>query len=113
MIKRQVTSRSSRGGKQSQQADKAAATAAKKVIGRMDDLDKERKALLSELGLDDTGYPKDPNVPIDKAAQDRMTKDFEVDPSAFNVFSRDFKRVDVGLLVQRLPIFMHMRDRDA
>jgi hypothetical protein len=107
------------GGKQSQQAAKAAAAAAKKVIGSMDDLDKERKALFSELGLDDTGYPKDPKEPIEKvadklkAAQDRMTKDFELDPSAFHVFSRDFMRVDVGLMVQRPPIFMHMRDRDA
>ena len=42
-----------------------------------------------------------------------MTKDFELDPSAFHVFSRDFMRVDVGLMVQRPPIFMHMRDRDA
>ena len=42
-----------------------------------------------------------------------MTKDFELDPSAFHVFSRDFMRVDVGLMVQRAPILMHMRDRDA
>jgi hypothetical protein len=34
----------------------------------MDDLDKERKALFSELGLDDQGYPKDPKEPIDKVA---------------------------------------------
>jgi hypothetical protein len=34
----------------------------------MDDLDKERKALFSELGLDDQGYHKDPKEPIDKVA---------------------------------------------
>ena len=45
-----------------------AAAAAKKVIGSMDDLDKERKALFSELGLDDQGYPKDPKEQIDKVA---------------------------------------------
>lgn len=42
-----------------------------------------------------------------------MTRDFELDPSAFHVFSRDFMRVDVGLLIQRPPIFLQMRDRDV
>jgi hypothetical protein len=61
--------------------------------------------LLNELGLDEKGYPKNIKEPIDKiadkikTAQDRMNRDFEIDPSAFNVFSRDFMRVDVGLMI--------------
>ena len=81
--------------------------------------EKERAALFKELGLDDQGYSKNPKEPIDKyadkikAAQDRMIRDFEIDPSAFHVFSRDLMRVDVGLLIQRPPIFLTMRDRDV
>jgi hypothetical protein len=56
------------GAPMKDKAASAPAAAAKKVIGSMDDLDKERKALFSELGLDDTGYPKDPKEPIDKVA---------------------------------------------
>ncbi len=42
-----------------------------------------------------------------------MINDYDVDPTAFHVFSRDFMRVDVGLLIQRPPIFMTMRERDV
>lgn len=42
-----------------------------------------------------------------------MVRDFDIDPTAFQVFSRDFMRVDVGLLIQRPPIFLTMRDRDV
>lgn len=38
--------------------------------------------------------------------------DFDFDPSNFNVFSRDGFRVDVGLMIMRVPIFLHMRDLD-
>ena len=91
----------------------------KKVIGNVDDLEKEKKALFAELGLDEEGKPKNPKEPVEKvaekikAAQDRMIRDFDVDPTAFHVFSRDFMRVDVGLLIQRPPIFMAMRERDV
>jgi hypothetical protein len=91
----------------------------KKVIGNVDDLEREKKALFEELGLDEKGYPKNTKEPVDKiadrlkAAQDRMSREFEMDPSAFHVFSRDLMRVDVGLLIQRPPIFMQMRDRDV
>ena len=87
------------------QAQKDAKQPAKKIIGNVDDLEKEKKALLNELGLDEKGYPKNIKEPIDKiadkikTAQDRMNRDFEIDPSAFNVFSRDFMRVDVGLMI--------------
>jgi hypothetical protein len=42
-----------------------------------------------------------------------MYQEFDIDPTAFHVFSRDLMRVDVGLLIQRSPIFLTMRDRDA
>lgn len=87
------------------QAQKDAKQPAKIIIGNVDDLEKEKKALLNELGLDEKGYPKNIKEPIDKiadkikTAQDRMNRDFEIDPSAFHVFSRDFMRVDVGLMI--------------
>ena len=90
------------GGKQ---GGKQPAGPAKKVIGSMDDLEREKKALFEELGLDPEGYPKNTKEPVDKiadrlkTAQDRMTREFEMDPSAFHVFSRDLMRVDVGLLI--------------
>ena len=109
------------GGKQAagKQAGASAGKDTKKVIGSMNDLEREKKALFDELGLDEKGFPKNTKEPIDKiadrikTAQDRMTRDFEMDPSAFHVFSRDFMRVDVGLMIQRPPIFMQMRDRDV
>jgi len=84
----------------------------KKVISNIDDLEREKKALYAEMGLDDEGRPKDDKEPIDKqadrlkGAQDRMIRDFDIDPSAFHVFSRDFMRVDVGLMIQRPPVFL-------
>lgn len=104
---------------EAKQAQKDAKQPAKKMIGNIDDLEKEKKALFNELGLDEKGYPKNTKEPVDKiaekmkTAQDRMNRDFEIDPSAFHVFSRDFMRVDVGLMIQRAPIFMQMRDRDV
>ena len=47
-----------------------------------------------------------------KKAQEKMVAEFDIDPSKFYVFSRDFMRVDVGLMIQRPPIFMTMRPRD-
>lgn len=93
--------------------------AKKKVIGSIDDLEKEKRALFAEMGLDDEGKPKNANEPIDKladklkAVQDRMMNEFDLDPTAFQVFSRDFMRVDVGLMIQRPPIFLTVRDRDV
>jgi hypothetical protein len=91
----------------------------KRVIKNMDDLDKEKRALFNEVGLDSEGNPKNEKEPLDKMsdrikqAADRMTAEFDIDPTGFNVFSRDQMRVDVGLLIQRPPIFVAMRDRDV
>lgn len=40
----------------------------KKVIGSMDDLQREKKALFAEMGLDDEGKSKAANEPVDKLA---------------------------------------------
>jgi hypothetical protein len=77
----------------------------KKIISSMNDLERERSALYAEMGLDEEGKPKNDKEPIEKMSerlktvQDRMLKDFDIDPTAFHVFSRDFMRVDVGLLI--------------
>ena len=100
-------------------AAKNAAAVKKRVISSMDDLEKEKKALFAEMGLDNEGVPKNLKEPVDKMAdrlkkvQDRMQNEFDMDPTAFHVFSRDFMRVDVGLMIQRPPIFLTMRDRDV
>ena len=36
-----------------------------------------------------------------------------MDPSQFYAFSRDKMRIDVGLMIQRPPIFVRMRDNDV
>lgn len=42
----------------------------------------------------------------------KFQENYNVDPRAIPVFSRDNFRVDVGLMIQRPPIFMQMKDRD-
>lgn len=97
----------------------AARREGKKVITSVDDLEREKLALYAEEGLDTNGRPLKPEEGTDKSAerirkvQERMMRDFDIDPRAFQVFSRDMMRVDVGLLIQRPPIFMTMRDRDV
>lgn len=44
-----------------------------------------------------------------------MKADFEKyapDPSMYYAFTKDFMRVDIGLMIQRPPIFMYMRKND-
>lgn len=36
----------------------------------------------------------------------------DYDPSMLYMFTRDYMRIDVGVLFQRPPIFLHMRNRD-
>ncbi len=71
------------------------------------------------MGLNEEGKSKDPNEDVDKIADkikkvtDKLARDYDVNPSNFYVFSRDGMRVDVGLMIQRPPIFMTMRPRDV
>lgn len=41
-----------------------------------------------------------------------MKAEFDFDPRDKYAFSRDYMRVDVGLIIMRAPIFMQMHDRD-
>lgn len=67
----------------------------KKIIKTMDDLEKERNALLKEVGLNQDGRPLNENEDLDKLAEkiktvnDRMINELDIDPSQFYVFSRD------------------------
>ena len=85
-------------------------TQKKTIIRNYDDLEKERALLLKELNQ------KSPKAQdkVDKMAtlEQRFQKEYEIDPSQFQVFSRDAMRVDVGLMIQRPPIFVHLSKRD-
>ena len=81
----------------------------KNIIRSMDDLEKERQALNDEI----SGKKTDLSEPeVQAAAITQWLKDSDVDPQDFPVISRDGLRVDVGLIVQRPPIFAHVTKRD-
>lgn len=87
------------------------------VIKNTDDLKREKEALKAELGIDDEAIAAG-NVDKETAAEQLakyskiLNEEYDVDPSKFYVFSRDFFRIDVGLMIARPPIFMHMREID-
>ena len=91
----------------------------KTIIRSFDDLDKEKAALFKEMGIEDgdlmkhdvAGNLQDTAEKIYRAEK-QADDDFDYDPSKFFVFSRDLFRIDVGLIIMRPPIFMHMRDAD-
>jgi len=90
----------------------------RKHIKNVNDLERERKALFAEVGLNEEGEGKgDENseklAEKIRIAKEKMINEFDIDPTNFYVMSRDFMRVDIGLLIQRPPIFMLMRDRDV
>lgn len=41
-----------------------------------------------------------------------MMEEIDADPTGMFVFTRDMMRIDVGLMIQRPPIFVRMRDND-
>lgn len=89
----------------------------RKIIKNYDDLEKEKKALYNEVGLDEDGMGREGDTPEKLAekirlATEQFEKTFDIDPTLYYVFSRDFMRVDVGLMIQRAPIFLTMRQRD-
>lgn len=76
------------------------------IIQNMDDLTKERAALLKEMGikdgnLDNVDLTKDMEATAEKLhkADAKLFDDLDFDPSKFYVFSRDLFRVDVGLMI--------------
>ena len=93
----------------------------RKIITSVDEAKKVRQELFDELNLDEDGMPRDTpteNVDIDAHAQkvkklrQGFIDDYDIDPNLQHVFSRDFMRVDVGLMIQRPPIFVRMRSND-
>lgn len=80
---------------------------------------REKAALLKEMGIKDgdlnnhdiAGNLEETADTIYKI-EDRIDKEWDFDPSKFNVFSRDHFRIDIGLIIMRPPIFLHMRDPD-
>ena len=89
------------------------------LIQNYNDYEKEKRALYEELGVPDGDVEKlDASADLEGVAdkmyqvQKKMDDDFDIDPENFYVFSRDMFRVDVGLMIMRPPIFMHMRDPD-
>ena len=89
-----------------------AANTKTKIINNLDDLAKEKALLLKELDPKKTDKA-DEMIAAYAAAQQKFIEDNDINPSNFNVFSRDAMRVDVGMIVQRPPIFVHMRARDV
>ena len=47
-----------------------------------------------------------------KILRTKFEDEFEYDPGMFYQFTSDMMRVDAGLIIQRPPIFMHMREND-
>ena len=94
----------------------------RKIIRNTDELAKEKDAVMKEAGLE-TGILGDEDVSTAEkqsevaaktvAALRKFQADYDVDPTTVYVFARDSMRVDVGLIVSRPPIFLHMRQRDA
>jgi hypothetical protein len=88
-----------------------------KVFTKWADYQAEREAVLRELELDDA-------VKRDKMSQEQLAHkmveyerrtNFQMDydpEEKMYAFSRDFMRIDIGLLIQRPPIFFQMRQRD-
>ena len=79
----------------------------KKIITSHDEVQKQKKELYDELGLDDSGLPLDQSVDEDvdkyaeklKYAKNKFKDEYDYDPSIQHVFSRDFMRVDIGLMI--------------
>mmetsp|Transcript_8749 Transcript_8749/g.13531 ORF Transcript_8749/g.13531 Transcript_8749/m.13531 type:complete len:353 (-) Transcript_8749:8-1066(-) len=88
------------------------------IIRSFDEINEEKEKLLEELDMEDMTTPKSDNWKheemVKKAEKLRRhyMQNFNVDPSQFYCFSRDFLRIDIGLIIQRAPIFLHMREKD-
>ena len=89
------------------------------VIQNLDDMEREKEALYKELGIE-SGDLEQEALKVDPEnlseviykAEKTIEADWDFDASKLNVFSRDGFRIDVGLMIMRPPIFLHMRDPD-
>jgi hypothetical protein len=85
----------------------------KKIIQSHDDLEREKSLLTQEVNkLIEKNSPMQESAEKMAKITGKFLEDYEVDPNKFQVFSRDGLRVDVGLIVQRPPIFVHLTQRD-
>ena len=90
----------------------------KKIIKSNKELEIEKQRLYKEIGikedseLNSAAEQQDMAIKIEQLAE-KMKAQFDFDPSTKYAFSRDFMRVDVGLIIMRAPIFLQFHDRDA
>lgn len=77
-----------------------------------------RRKLEQEQGLDEDGLPGedyDLNRIKDRLVDEKLKsleERLDIDPTIFYAFTTDLMRIDVGLMIQRPPIFMRMREQD-
>lgn len=83
----------------------------KKILRSVTDVSKERDAIEREIMGNDALDDEQKREQLTEILLD-FTDKFDVDPTKFPVFSRDGMRVDIGLLVQRPPIFVKMSPKD-
>jgi len=68
--------------------------------------------------LDEDGLPKDGTdmnslkEKIKNVRLKELEETLDIDPSVYYAFTSDMMRIDVGLMIQRPPIFLRMRERD-
>ena len=89
------------------------------IITSFNDMEREKAALFKEMGVEDGDLEKhdvagnlEETADIIYKIENRIDMEWDFDPSKFNVFSRDYFRIDCGLIIMRPPIFLHMRDPD-
>lgn len=93
-----------------------------RIIKNIDEVLNEKQKLYDELNLNEDGLPKEAKTLEDinsdeltdklEKVRRKMMEEVDYDPNNFYVFTRDHMRVDVGLMIQRSPIFVRMRQND-
>jgi hypothetical protein len=89
----------------------------KKIVKTFKELEQEKKRLFKEIGIKTDADPvtekqqQELAMKMEKFAETMRSK-YGVDPTEKYTFSRDFMRVDIGLIIMRPPIFMQFHDRD-
>ena len=80
----------------------------KKIIRSTDDVERERQAVLKEVGLETMDVSKMDVSTTEKqreaagklsAAMNKFQTEYDVDPTQVYVFGRDMTRIDVGLII--------------
>ena len=95
---------------------------AKRIIQNTDDLERERNAVLKEVNMESEDLA---SMDLSTAARQQeiaeklalgmkmLEEETQLDPTKMFVFGKDYTRIDLGLIISRPAIFMHMHDRDA